>query len=62
MDYSDKRMYGISKEYIRPECVVREENIQVWKDIIRIEELRKQKLKEQKDAVLRANLQFLKKF
>ncbi len=62
MDYDDKRSDTRGYNFVRPECVVREENLQLWEDVIRLEEIRKQKLKQQHNAILRANLQLMKKF
>ena len=62
MDYDDKRYDTGVYNFVRPECVVREENLQLWEDVIRLEEIRKQKLKQQHNAILRANLQLMKKF
>lgn len=62
MNYLEKRLYNAEHGYVRPECVVREESLQVWQDVIKIEEIRKQKLKQQKDAILRANLQFMRNY
>ena len=46
----------------RPSCVVRDEKQQVWSDVMRIEALRKQKAEQHKNAILKANLQFLRQF
>ncbi len=62
MDYNDKRSEAGVYSFIRPECVVREENLQLWEDVIRLEQIRKQKVKAQQDAILRANLQLIRKF
>ena len=62
MDYNDKRSEAGVYNFIRPECVVREENLQLWEDVIKLEQIRKQKVKAQHDAILRANLQLIRKF
>lgn len=58
MNYWDKKSLGESN-YVRPQCVIRDEQSFSWADVIRIEKIKKEKLEEQRNNVLRANLQFL---
>lgn len=62
MDCNDKHSEADVYNFIRPECIVREENLQLWEDVIKLEQIRKQKVKAQQDAILRANLQLIRKF
>lgn len=56
MEYIDTTIESLKIQHARLDSEIKEEESHVWKNLIRIEQLKKEKLRK-KDELLRRNLQ-----
>lgn len=56
MDYLETTLESLKIQHARLDSEIKEEESHVWKNIMRIEQLKKEKLRK-KDELLRRNLQ-----
>lgn len=59
MEYSTTALETLKLEHAHLNAVIKEEEGHVWKNLIRIEQLKREKLKK-KDAILRRRIQCVK--